>query len=363
MKTDQSRERQIKRIIFFLTLLLLVPSIIYVQALFIEQYLSKNDIFLRETPFDSNYYHANILLYRKLSLQDEHLNNMTWGHLINSKKNFGLSIRDEGKNYELDDNKTRILVIGDSLTWGAGLAIRDRYSNILEYKLNAIETKRKFEVFNFGQSGAPATLYVDILERCADKLKPSFLVIGFCQNDPQPKSESYRIEKEKFDKKYGLFISMFKNGAAWLGFPYISDRLVLLLDKSMIFLGLYPTWEVGLGRVYDENSEEWKNFESALKKILEIAKKNGIKKSYLISLIQNSPQSSNYLTSLKWHHQAENLARQIGFSVVTVQEKLEEINPNPREVGVSPLDGHPSVLLNKIYGDALYQQIKADLNL
>ena len=67
---------------------------------------------------------------------------------------FGFRERD----FELEKaaNRYRIAIIGDSLTFGKGIAEQDRFSNLLEQRLNSENRRRDFsyEVLNFGRPGA-----------------------------------------------------------------------------------------------------------------------------------------------------------------------------------------------------------------
>ncbi len=74
----------------------------------------------------------------------------TWGHLV-VKNRYGF----RGRNFETPKPKGvyRVAVFGDSLTYGVGLAVNERYTNIAEQLLNEAFDDRQFEVLNFGICG------------------------------------------------------------------------------------------------------------------------------------------------------------------------------------------------------------------
>lgn len=78
----------------------------------------------------------------------------------------------------------RIIVLGDSLTWGAGLATGERYTNLLSRRLNEEIKESVFEVLNLAHSGAPLIAYRNRLVKYVDILDPDLIIVGFCLNDP-----------------------------------------------------------------------------------------------------------------------------------------------------------------------------------
>ncbi len=129
----------------------------------------------------------------------------TWGHLVVNNK-YGFRERD----FDIPKPKVyRIMVLGDSLTWGAGLDINERYTNLAESYLNQAFPERKFEVLNFGLRGGPTTMEKDILRKYKNLVKPNRIVVGFCLNDPQPKDQDYTIEREEFKKNMILSLLLY----------------------------------------------------------------------------------------------------------------------------------------------------------
>lgn len=81
----------------------------------------------------------------------------------------------------------RIIALGDSLTYGYGIAERDTYSRVLERLLS--ETFR-VEVLNLGVSGAQSTDILRILQRKLPVLQPGLVFYGVCLNDFLPSNTS-----------------------------------------------------------------------------------------------------------------------------------------------------------------------------
>lgn len=75
----------------------------------------------------------------------------------------------------------RVLVLGDSITLGAGVTAPDRYTDVLENLLtheNAV-----VEVLNAGVNSYELTQYEILAGKLVPKYRPSLLLIGYCLND------------------------------------------------------------------------------------------------------------------------------------------------------------------------------------
>ena len=77
----------------------------------------------------------------------------------------------------------RILVIGDSVTMGAGVAEEDTYAARVERRLNARASDRRHHVVNLGIAGLNAEQVMNRLERVGLRVDPHLLVYGYTLND------------------------------------------------------------------------------------------------------------------------------------------------------------------------------------
>lgn len=77
----------------------------------------------------------------------------------------------------------RIIALGDSLTYGYGIAEQDTYPKVLETLLN--DTFR-VEVLNLGVSGAQSEDIYRTLQRKVPVLRPDLVIYGVCLNDFLP---------------------------------------------------------------------------------------------------------------------------------------------------------------------------------
>jgi lysophospholipase L1-like esterase len=95
-------------------------------------------------------------------------------------------------------DKYRIVVVGDSFTWGQGIEEADRFSDLLERDLGG-----HYEVFNFGRPGNNMPEHLEVLDQ-ALKVSPDFVLLQLYINDwetpsmerPRPK----RLLPEDWDR-------------------------------------------------------------------------------------------------------------------------------------------------------------------
>ncbi len=83
------------------------------------------------------------------------------------------------------DDTFRIMAVGDSLTYGLGIAAEETYSRVLEKDLRKTF---QVEVLNLGICGINSEEVAETVERFAPQLKPDLITYGICLNDFLPRS-------------------------------------------------------------------------------------------------------------------------------------------------------------------------------
>lgn len=291
----------------------------------------------------------------------------TWGHLVTNNKH---GFRERSFEIPKPPGLYRVMVLGDSLTWGAGLTPEERYTAIAGKLLNNAFDDREFEVLNFGISGGPTTLERDLLLHISNAVNPDLIVVGFCLNDPQPKGQNYSIEREKLRaSKVGRIINQLSDTMHTAGLPYVGKLLnkifYLLAEKR----GLIPTWQQALNRTYKPQSREWREFTHALEDIKMASDELSLPPPIFSILNQGTyndkPTSyvapdENLKQFLHWYHQAEKAAKKIGFSSYNHEYEIAH-NLENESLAINIVDGHPSANLNRIYGEKLYREIVSQL--
>ena len=287
----------------------------------------------------------------------------TWGHRVENNKH---GFREKEFTSPKPDGVYRIMVLGDSLTWGAGLAEEQRYTAVAEELLNKVADDRKFEVINFGISGGPTTVQRDILRHLRHHVEPDRIVVGFCLNDPQRRSQDYSIEREELTTSpIGRAVSGVAHFLLYYDLPYVGKQINNAFYGSAEIFGLIPDWQTALQRSYEPSSDDWRIFVRALEDINRMSDELELPKPIFAVLNQGTftdkptdyrKPDQNLERFLYWYDQAQKVAREIGFDTYDHREEIAQ-RLNDESLAVNIVDGHPSANLNRLYGEKLYQKI------
>lgn len=234
-------------------------------------------------------------------------------------------LRDESFNNTPPENTTRILVIGDSYTYGTGVNESDRYTEVLEKKLNE-NSEKDYQVINAGIFGAGAEDYYKFLKYRGLSYNPDILIIGVVGNDWMPLEE-----QKKITRKAGKQISSkYTNLSASRKRELLSERIHELHVKNNDLEG-YSVLS-NLTSLSSENNIETIMFVASSmndKEKLETVKKYG---------------RTNNATFLKAPKELRD-DRQSRFCL--------RYSPNR----VSTLDPHPSPIGHEMMAEKLYRNI------
>ncbi len=85
--------------------------------------------------------------------------------------------RDRTSPFRTDSSTTRIVVVGDSFTWGYGVNDDEVYTERLEASLEGVE------VINLGVAAYGLRQELALLERVGMRCEPDLVVLGLCLND------------------------------------------------------------------------------------------------------------------------------------------------------------------------------------
>jgi len=91
------------------------------------------------------------------------------------------------RDYEFSEDKPpetfRIVVLGDSVTFGWWEKTAETYPKVLEALLNAEGGGRHFEVYNMSVGGYNSEQEAELLKTRAFAFHPDLIIVGFCPND------------------------------------------------------------------------------------------------------------------------------------------------------------------------------------
>lgn len=128
-----------------------------------------------------------------------------------------------GRDYTLEkpENTFRIIVLGDSFTFGFGLDIEKTFPYIFEEMLNRGFSKTHYEVLNFGLPGANTAVEVNFLKEKGLKYDPDLVIIGFLHNDDETLDFLKKIETYKRGQEQHLAYQSLKDNPKFKGIEFI----------------------------------------------------------------------------------------------------------------------------------------------
>lgn len=108
-----------------------------------------------------------------------------------------LGFRDHEFTLNKNPEVYRVLVVGNSITFGAGVRSEDTYVKQTEGLLNS-STSKTYQVINAGVGAYHFEHYYLFIKEYIEEIDPDYLVIGFCINDLRPRevvAPRYRVRK------------------------------------------------------------------------------------------------------------------------------------------------------------------------
>jgi len=248
----------------------------------------------------------------------------------------------------------RIAVIGDSFTQGQGIAVEDRLTNLLEARLGELRgtasgaaPARRFEVLNFGRSGAASDDHLDILREHVLGVSPDFVLVQWFVNDVEALDEA-------------------PTGQYWRLVP--SDRATGWLRRhSALFYFASQAWrriqrDLGIVESYDDyvertfadrDGEAWRRVEAGLRELVDTASARSIPTGIVFypELRDVDGDPARYPSAFLHDHVAAFCA-DASLTCVDLRSTFAGVSP-AKGLWASRLDSHPGRAANLLAVEAV----------
>lgn len=246
-----------------------------------------------------------------------------------------IGINSQGfRDFEYAINKPadslRIIVVGDSVTFGDGLSLEDTYVKQLERLLRKALNKQ-VEVLNFGASGASTINELELIERKILVYRPDILIL---QMDPNDSQIIHQIRKRD---------------------PYL-NKIILELKKNNSEVCRWLKYKLEFYKYYRylkhlTPEEEYNNIAIPLDGIIDYCKENNIKLA--IFSYDPSYRSPTYEKIMLYIMSKKipllDLAK-TGFHELSYKDKY--VNGAVNSGGMA-LDGHPNKNGSRVVAEEL----------
>jgi hypothetical protein len=192
------------------------------------------------------------------------------GHLMGVEVSINSrGLRDREIPYEKPAGVRRILMLGDSLTLGWGVAVEETTSKQLEALLNASNGPRVYEVINTGVGNYNTNMEVQYFFNEGVKYSPDLVVLNYFINDAE---ETPRYQGNLLNE----------NLQSWV---YLTGRLDLLL--SALGAGR-KDWMTHYRELYLDGAPGWQTTQAAAKRLGDWCKARAVP-----CLLVNQPELHN----------------------------------------------------------------------
>jgi lysophospholipase L1-like esterase len=272
-------------------------------------------------------------IYRSTAIEETHVSRP-------GQPDFRLPVGDLGEK----GSSFRILVIGDSFAWGAGVYAVDAFPHRLETRLNAVSSAQPAEVVNWSRPGWNTARQVGSLRkgRKLAWLQPDLMILGFVLNDPEPVD---------LQDRETLMREIVEHEAA-------SGLSTWLLDHSRLYEFVWTrlgnTRSHRVLRAYYRSlfrGEHWDACRRALRDLEKMSRNHRAPLLLVIFPVFDGPMDDAYHYP-DLHAKVREVGQELGIPVLDLLDAYRGVDGY--RLSVTPFsDAHPNELAHRLAADAI----------
>jgi hypothetical protein len=250
--------------------------------------------------------------------------------------------RDTEHDTHKSPGTVRILILGDSLTFGSGVADDDIYPRLLQRLAGP-----HVEVISLAQNGWGTADELAALRRDGLVYSPDIVVVGVVTNDPSPPI----TEDQGQSPSWMVFQSISRN---MMLFRFLDFRLNIMAE-SRGWKYSYSEWEKD---IYDSDKRYRAKWEKAVIELAQELLTRGIS-AYAFLLI--GPTQANELNAWKFKI-LEEVFHKAGFKTYNLLEPyiVTFQGVDPTTLFALPDDSHPGPKVHEFYASELWKVLRTE---
>ena len=234
----------------------------------------------------------------------------------------------------------RIMVVGDSLTFGGGIAEEWTYSHLLE---QGLQGSHRVEVINLGRSGDQSEDILGVIQGFTPELQPDLVVYGANLNDYLPIGQG------------GYALYQFPLPEKWKTYFTHRTRLTALLGRGYDgLLSLAGLKHDAYDDIIDPSSPFKDAFTDNLAQMSRYVRTQGLPP--ILGLVLTPPLNVKDPRSKVIADEIAVAMERTDFDLVSISDPGIELSPH--DLVVSVWDGHPNELAHSLIAEALYERIR-----
>jgi lysophospholipase L1-like esterase len=242
-------------------------------------------------------------------------------------------LRDREYPQQKPPGMTRILMLGDSVTFGWGVKIEETPSKLLEDLLNSGLASPRYEVINSGVGNYNTAMEVAYFLDRGQALRPDIVVLNYFINDAEPTPA--RKNSSLFEHSYAAVMAL---GAF--------DSL------ARTYFGR-ADWKTYYRDLYRDDAPAWAKTKDAVARLVTHCRENNIR--LLIAVYPELHVLKDYPFG-DVTRAIENTAEKGGAEFIDLLPAVAD--KEPESLWVSPTDAHPNIIANREYAAAIAAKLK-----
>lgn len=242
----------------------------------------------------------------------------------------------------------RIAIIGDSFTFGQGIKVRYRFSNLIENDLNNEYPERKYEVLNFGKPGAETIDHLSILKNIVLKIEPDFILLQWYVNDFEGHDKRYRPKIIPIAISPWLHRYFNRRSALY----YLINNQWMTIQMS---LGKNDYTQYMIKRFKDPGGLASREVEKSLQEFIRLCRENNIPLG-IVLFPQFGPHLQHNYPFEFLHKRVISLCAKENVSYLDLRSVFTSYNY--KDLCVNRFDHHPNILANRIAAEAIMRKFK-----
>lgn len=231
----------------------------------------------------------------------------------------------------------RVLVVGDSFTWGWGVDHDKTYAWRLSRWLPELDSEMEFEVVNWSRPGWNTWKEWASLRRRLDELRPDLLILGYVLNDAEPTDPG---ERERIRRDLATRAPDGAVGRTLYRWSWLARRLHGALENRRLRRALIEYYH----SLYE--GEGWQASKGGLRRLRRAARAVDSRMMMVLFPIFDSQLDERYAYR-DLHTQVMDAAEALKIPALDLLPAFEPLDA--RELAVVPFtDAHPSALAHEI---------------
>ena len=265
----------------------------------------------------------------------------------------GFGLRDAQRPAQPSAGTVRVLALGDSVTFGMGVAQDKTFPAQTEALLNARSQGAAVEVLNMGIPGYNTLHELALLREVGFGLRPDVVVLGYLYNDVELSSGQKVDVKVEAQPSAARRIKSLVN-SSWSGLKKHSMFAAWL--SPLLGNALRPLGVKGFGKVgevkdqYVESNPNWRRMQEAILEMKRLTSERNV--DFVVMVIPAMANFTDATYPIREYHQAVvAFCRQNGIAVLDLLPAFW--GHDGTKFWISATDGHPNAEGQRIIATAL----------